>query len=120
MVLPCSLFLWHICGNHNAIIKTQRIFKKMREELLRDLTEEQKAKLKECKSVEEMIALAKKEGVTLNEEQLTAISGGGCSSSTLKCPYCGSTRIQRKDHIVGAGGSSTIEERQCLDCHKWF
>ena len=35
-----------------------------------------------------MIDLAKEEGVELNEEQLEAVSGGACTSST-KCPECG-------------------------------
>jgi len=38
--------------------------------------EEQIAKVKECKTLEEILALAKEEGVTLNEEQLEAVSGG--------------------------------------------
>ena len=46
------------------------------------LTEEQKAKALSCKSPEELIALAKAEGVKLTDEQLSAISGGwdSCSS----------------------------------------
>ena len=49
----------------------------MREELLKGLTEEQIAKVKECKTSEEILALAKEEGVTLSDEQLAAVSGGG-------------------------------------------
>ena len=41
-----------------------------------DLTEEQKAKAKAAKSPEELIALAKAEGVELSDEQLEAVSGG--------------------------------------------
>ena len=39
----------------------------MREELLKGLTEEQIAKVKKCKSPEEILSLAKQEGVELNE-----------------------------------------------------
>ncbi len=54
----------------------------MKKELLKGLSEEQIAKIKTCKNQEELLALAKDEGVELNEEQLKAISGGGCSDST--------------------------------------
>lgn len=50
----------------------------MKEELLKGLTEEQLAKVKTCKSQEEMLSLATAEGVELSEEQLEAINGGGC------------------------------------------
>ena len=39
----------------------------MREELLKGLTEEQIDKVKKCKSPEEILSLAKQEGVELNE-----------------------------------------------------
>lgn len=41
-----------------------------------DLTEEQKAKAREAKTPEEVLALAKEEGIDLSDEQLEAISGG--------------------------------------------
>ena len=41
-----------------------------------ELTEEKKAKLKECKSVEDIMKLAREEGQELSEDDLTAISGG--------------------------------------------
>ena len=67
----------------------------MREELLKGLTEEQIAKVKACKNHEELLALAKTEGVELTEEQLNAINGGGCklTVSIVECPYCGSTWV---------------------------
>ena len=48
----------------------------MKEELLKGLTEEQIAKLKECKSQEEILQLAKAEGVELSDEDLEGIAGG--------------------------------------------
>ncbi len=45
----------------------------MREELLKGLTEEQISKVKECKSHEELLVLAKQEGIELTDEQLEAI-----------------------------------------------
>ena len=61
----------------------------MREELLKSLTEEQITKIKACNSSEELLKLAKEEGVELTDEQLKAISGGGllCSSG-IHCPQC--------------------------------
>jgi hypothetical protein len=51
-----------------------------------DLTSEQQEMAKACKSADELVALAKSEGVELSDEQLEAISGG----FWLECPnYCG-------------------------------
>ena len=49
----------------------------MKKELLKGLTKEQIAKVKACKNHEELMELAKKEGVSLTEEQLAVVSGGG-------------------------------------------
>ena len=73
----------------------------MKNELLKGLTEDQIAKVKACKSHEELLALAKKEGIELTDEQLTAISGGGACSvisdvgdkiNPYDCPKCGANR----------------------------
>ena len=48
----------------------------MRKELFKGLSEEQIAKVRACKSSEEVLKLAKKEGIELTSEQLSAISGG--------------------------------------------
>ena len=50
----------------------------MKKELLKGLTEEQIAKVKACINAGELLQLAKAEAVELTEEQLSAISGGGC------------------------------------------
>lgn len=53
-----------------------------------DLTVEQKERLKACKTPEEIIALAKEEGVNLTDEQLEGIAGGwGCLSDDGCYPY---------------------------------
>ena len=54
---------------------------KMREELLKGLTEEQIAKVKAFDNVNDLFQLAKDEGVELNNEQLDAVSGGACSKT---------------------------------------
>ena len=68
----------------------------MREELLKGLTEEQIAKLKECKSNEEVLATAKEQGIELTDEQLEAVSGGNCIMD-FDCPKCGGNIDYNKD-----------------------
>ena len=92
----------------------------MRNELLKGLTDEQVKKVKACKSSQEILELAKSEGVELNEEQLEAVSGGGCGS-THKCPMCGSTNIKMKTEDVTLKSTGTaIKVYVCKDCkHMW-
>jgi len=49
-----------------------------------ELTTEQKEKAIACKTPDELLKLAKEEGIELTDEQLEGISGGGWSS-----PSCG-------------------------------
>ena len=56
----------------------------MKKELLKGLTEDQIAKVKECDDINDLMQLAKDEGVELNDEQLDAISGGNCSDTGKK------------------------------------
>lgn len=64
----------------------------MRKELLEGLSKEQLEKASKCKSAEELLALAKEEGVVLSEEQLEYVNGGGCGHfeqyKTATCPQC--------------------------------
>lgn len=50
-----------------------------------DLTPEQIEKAKACKTTEELIALAKSEGVELSDKQLEAVSGGSWSGVHKEC-----------------------------------
>ena len=62
----------------------------MKEELFKGLSEEQMAKLKDCNNVEELLALAKQEGLELTDDQLEAVNGGcGTTTGYWGCPYCG-------------------------------
>lgn len=45
------------------------------------LTEAQRERVRACTSSEELIALAKEEGIELSDEQLEAVSGGGWGCS---------------------------------------
>lgn len=62
----------------------------MRKELLEGLSEEQIAKIKECNNDQEILEIAKEEGIELNEEQLEAVSGGSScfSAGNPSCPNC--------------------------------
>ncbi len=80
----------------------------MREDLLKGLSDEQIARVKECKNSEELLALAKDEGVELTNEQLTAISGGGACSvisdvgdyiNPSDCPKCGANDPKKDGNI---------------------
>lgn len=54
----------------------------MKKELLKGLTDEQIAKVKACKNGEELLKLAKEEGIELSNEQLEAVNGGNCSNDS--------------------------------------
>ncbi len=83
----------------------------MKKELLKGLSEEQIAKVKECKNKEVLLKLAKQEGIELTDEQLQAVNGGGCFS-TFKCPSCGSEDY-RKLPVYQVSGCSVYKCNQC-------
>ena len=89
----------------------------MKKELLKGLTEEQIAKIKACKNQDELLALAKEEGIELSDEQLEAVSGGGCFSSSGKCEKCGSKDIKETYHNGQTGEFYTCKCRKCG--HTW-
>lgn len=72
--------------------------KAMKEELLKGLTEEQIAKIKACKSQEEILKLAKEEGIELTDEQLEAVNGG-CTAPEYICPKCGSKSVYTRPQM---------------------
>ena len=93
----------------------------MKEELLKGLTEEQIAKVKDCKNQEELLKIAKEEGIELSDEQLNAVSGGGCFSS-FKCPSCGSKDYEQvhcsRDFVDDHGLGKYITTYKCNKCGK--
>ena len=96
----------------------------MRKELLKGLTEEQIKKVKECKSSEEILDLAKAEGVQLSDEQLEAVSGGGCIGRDPECPKCGSKNLnityRTEKNNAGYYDDIRYTDFRCNDCgHKW-
>ena len=89
----------------------------MDSKLFKGLTEEQIAKVKACKSNEELLKMAKEEGIELSEEQLEAVSGGACTSGP-KCPTCGSTNVKFEYRRVGPVFRD--DYYTCNDCHESF
>ena len=70
------------------------------DELTANLTEEQKNAVAACESPEDIMALAKKEGYSLSDEELEFISGGGTwTNQGHLCPYCNS-----RDTVPTGGG----------------
>ena len=87
----------------------------MKQELLKGLSEEQIAKVKTCKNSDELLMLAKAEGVELTDEQIEAVSGGGCFSS-MKCPNCDSKDFRKLPNYQISGCSTY----KCNTCgHEW-
>ena len=91
----------------------------MKKELFEGLTEEQIARAKECDNPEELLRLAREEGIELSDEQLAAVSGGICTSTPdFVCPVCGSNKISTRynENSIAEWYSNT-----CKSCgHKWI
>ena len=66
-------------------------------ELLKGLTPEQVAKVDACNGSDEILALAKAEGVELTDEQLAAVSGGACEKKKPNHPKQDSVDGDKKD-----------------------
>lgn len=60
------------------------------------LTPEQQEKAKMCKTPEELLALAKEEGVELSDEQIEGISGGKWDFLDECESYSGCKRVVRQ------------------------
>ena len=88
----------------------------MKKELLKGLTEEQIEKVKQCKNSDELLTMAKQEGIQLTDEQLAAISGGCLlvSTPTFTCPKCGSKDVWGVD-------MGNYWDCVCKKCkHHWY
>ena len=102
--------MWYIIDKTNEEVTT------MRKELLKGLSEEQIKKVEACKSPEEIIELAKAEGIELTDEQLEAISGGCARRKIPNCPVCGSSNV----HMNLLEGN-TKDYFTCRVCdHQWY
>ena len=91
----------------------------MKEELLKGLTEQQIAKVKTCKNQEELLRVAKEEGIELSDEQLEAVAGGSLcySTPTFTCPKCNSTNVKAYSQ---SGPAKMFWSCTCKDCkYEW-
>ena len=102
--------MWYIIDKTNEEVTT------MRKELLKGLSEEQIKKVEACKNSEEILNLAKAEGVELTDEQLEVVSGGGCFY-TIKCIKCGSDNLSDEYKEIN---HKEYRKFKCNNCgHKW-
>lgn len=93
----------------------------MKEELLRGLTEEQIQKVRACKNNEELLAIAKEEGIELTDEQLEAVSGGSCAGFT-RCPQCNSDQVEiyEWDKWENYEYKGVWQNKKCKSCgYQW-
>lgn len=82
-----------------------------------DLPPEQVEKLKTCETSEELLALAKEEGVELSDDQLEQVSGGDLQGlvrtlsgrNDVRCPECGGNQFQ----VSEMGGMTMYECKKC-------
>ena len=63
----------------------------MEYEGFKELTDEQKAKARACATTDELVELARQEGIDLTDEQLQAISGGDVMADWFCVSYTCST-----------------------------
>ena len=91
----------------------------MKKELLKGLTEDQIRKVKACKNTNELLSIAKDEGVSLTDEQLEAINGG-CSTCERKCPMCGSTEFETKIIKKSMDMAYSQTGYKCKKCHHYW
>ena len=102
--------MWYIIDKNSKGVTT------MRKELLKGLSEEQIKKVEACKDSEEILSLAKAEGIELTDEQLEVVSGGGCFY-TIKCIKCGSDNLSEEYKEIN---HKEYRKFKCNNCgHKW-
>ena len=63
-----------------SIVRLKEIPMNLKSSLLKGLDEDQLIKVRDCENVRDLLQLVEDEGVELNEEQLRAVSGGGCGN----------------------------------------
>lgn len=83
-----------------------------------DISPELREEAKACTTPEEVLALAKKKGYKLSDEEMEAISGGGWSIDDLvkkslpQCPWCGSYEVS----MVSVYGGPGMQQCRCSKC----
>ena len=87
----------------------------VKQELFIGLTQEQIAKVKACKSQEEILKVAKEEGLELTDEQLEAVSGGCGTGNYPQCPNCGGRETEPKSYN-DVWGYTIYRCHRCNNC----
>ena len=81
---------------------------------LEDLPPELREMVLACKTPQEVVALAKKVGRKLSDDELEAIAGGGGKWDTVQCPSCMGIDTEKRTSVVGT------PFYVCLSCgHRW-
>lgn len=97
-------------------------------EIWDSLTDEQKARAKQCGSIDELTALAGEIGIELPNEILDAVAGGipliGGNNNAY-CPYCGGYHIVPDPADItitpkGGGGTLQVRAYTCSNKSKPF
>ena len=92
---------------------------KVKEELMKGLTEDQIDKIKACEDPRDLLQLAKDEGFELTHEQLEALSGASCFPTDI-CSECGA----KNDYTKTIQPNSNGYHRYLYKCNKcgntWF
>lgn len=92
------------------------------ESYIKDLSPELQEKVRACKSVDELLTLAKENSIAIPDEALSSIAGGQdsedvgkCNPSNPPCPKCKGTNVESAFVDVG------ITHYRCCDCgHEWM
>ena len=92
------------------------------------LSNEQKEKAKECKSMDELMLLAGRYGIELPDEALDAVAGGITwphdateTWANRTCPYCGKTRkIILQAKYSGFIGDVLVCRCTCPSCERVY
>ena len=105
------------------------------------ITQEMIERAKQAGSAEELLALAKENGVEfteeeaqllydrwnasleLSDEELENAAGGSLCSEKAKCPYCGSENVTEKNSVLlfsDRSGSEYTHLYYCNACHRQY
>ena len=79
----------------------------------KDISPELEEEVKACKTPDEILALAKRKGYKLSDEELAMVSGGwGAKDLLPQCPSCGSYEVAMST-IFGSPGATRCSCSKC-------
>ncbi len=80
-------------------------------DFIASLSDEDRAKVDACKTVDELLKLINEAEGELPDEVLEAVAGGAGKDGKRLCPFCGSKNIFT---------DTTISRFRCMDCGEYF